>query len=45
MLEIPRSEQTAYNNFAANCFPLSDINVFGGPYLKNHASTNEIGNF
>ena len=40
MFEIPRSKQTAWKNFAANCFPLSEINVFGGPYLKTHASTN-----
>ena len=39
MFEIPRSELTAWNNFVANCFPFSDINVFGGPDLKTHAST------
>ena len=40
MFEIPRSEQTAGKNIAANCFPFSEINVFGEPYLKPYASTN-----
>ena len=40
MFEIPRSEQTAWKNFSANFFSLSDINVLGGPYLKTYDSTN-----
>ena len=43
MFDIPRSEQKAWKKFAANCFPLSEIIVFGGPYLKTHVSKNAAG--
>ena len=40
MFYRPSNEHTARKKFDANCFPLSDISVLGGPYLMIQCSTN-----